>query len=152
MRTLQFTQESELRISKVRREMALAGADALLIADNANLYYLCGIVFRGYIYLPAQGRCVFFAIRPVDMRGDDLVYVRKPEQIPEELKRLGLPLPANLGLELDDLSYTDVERLRAAISPKAVCNASTQLRRARMVKTDKEIALIHEDGVKQAAA
>ena len=38
MRTLQFTQESELRISKVRREMALAGADALLIADNANLY------------------------------------------------------------------------------------------------------------------
>lgn len=152
MRTLQFTPESDLRISKVRREMALAGADALLIADNTNLYYLCGAVYRGYVYVPAQGRCIMFVIRPIDLKGDDLVYVRKPEQIPEELERLGLGLPARLGLELDDLSYSDVERLRAAMSPKRVCNASTVMRRARMVKTEREIALIHEDGLKQAAA
>lgn len=141
-----------MRISKVRRQMALAGADALLIADNTNIYYLCGAVFRGYVYVPVQGRCIMFVIRPVDLQGDDLIYVRKPEQIPAELERLGLPAPSSLGLELDDLSYSDVERLRSAMSPKGVCNASTVMRRARMVKTDAEVRLIHEDGMKQAAA
>lgn len=152
MRILQFTPESRLRISKVRRQMALAGADALLIADNTNIYYLCGAVFRGYVYVPVQGRCIMFVIRPVDLQGDDLIYVRKPEQIPAELERLGLPAPSSLGLELDDLSYSDVERLRSAMSPRGVCNASTVMRRARMVKTDAEVRLIHEDGMKQAAA
>lgn len=152
MRILQFTPESRLRISKVRREMALVGADALLIADNTDIYYLCGAVFRGYVYVPVQGRCIMFVIRPVDLQGDDLIYVRKPEQIPAELERLGLPAPSSLGLELDDLSYSDVERLRSAMSPKGVCNASTVMRRARMVKTDAEVRLIHEDGMKQAAA
>lgn len=141
-----------MRISKVRREMALVGADALLIADNTDIYYLCGAVFRGYVYVPVQGRCIMFVIRPVDLQGDDLIYVRKPEQIPAELERLGLPAPSSLGLELDDLSYSDVERLRSAMSPKGVCNASTVMRRARMVKTDAEVRLIHEDGMKQAAA
>ena len=152
MRILQFTPESRLRISKVRRQMALAGADALLIADNTNIYYLCGAVFRGYVYVPVQGRCIMFVIRPVDLQGDDLIYVRKLEQIPAELERLGLSVPSCLGLELDDLSYSDVERLRSAMSPRGVCNASTVMRRARMVKTDAEVRLIHEDGMKQAAA
>lgn len=152
MRTLQFTPESDLRISKVRREMALAGADALLIADNTNIYYLCGAVYRGYVYVPAQGRCIMFVIRPVDLKGDDLVYVRKPEQILSELERLGMPVPSSLGLELDDLPYSDIERLRAAMSPKGVSNASAVMRRARMVKTEAEVAMIREDGMKQAAA
>lgn len=141
-----------MRISKVRREMALAGADALLIADNTNIYYLCGAVFRGYVYVPVRGRCLMFVVRPVDLQGDDLIYVRKPEQIAAELERLGLPLPSSLGLEFDDLPYSDVERLRSAMAPKGVCNASTVMRRARMVKTDAEVRLIHEDGMKQAAA
>lgn len=141
-----------MRISKVRREMALVGADALLIADNTDIYYLCGAVFRGYVYVPVQGRCLMFVIRPVDLQGDDVIYVRKPEQIPAELERLGLSVPSCLGLELDDLSYSDVERLRSAMSPRGVCNASTVMRRARMVKTDAEVRLIHEDGMKQAAA
>lgn len=152
MQQLKFTDESRLRISKVRREMALLGADALLVADNTNIYYLCGAVFRGYIYVPAQGRCIMFVIRPVDIHGEDVVYIRKPEQIREELQKLGLPEPLNLGLELDDISYSDITRLQAALAPRGIANASTVLRRTRMVKTDEEIALIHQDGLKQAAA
>lgn len=151
MSTLQFTEESNLRISKVRRNMALSGIDAMLIADNNNIYYLCSQVFRGYIYVPAQGRCIMFVIRPVDMQGSDVVYIRKPEQIVSELQQLGLTPPVNLGLELDDLPYSEVERLKSALAPKAVANASTVLRRARMIKTEEEIRLIREDGMKQAA-
>ena len=149
---LKFSPESELRISKVRRQMFATGAQALLIADNANLYYLCGAVFRGYIYLPLEGRPVMFIMRPVGIEGPDVVYIRKPEQIPAELERLGLPKAEVLGLEEDDLSYSDIERLKAAMTPAKMINASTVMRRARIVKTDEEIRLIREDGLKQAAA
>lgn len=152
MDNMTFSSESELRISKVRREMAHAGVEAFLIADNANIYYLCGTVFRGYVYVPLQGRCIMFVIRPVSVKGDDVVKIRKPEQIAEELTRMGMPEPASLGLELDDLSYSDVERLKAALHPESVVNASVLMKRARMVKTDAEIGLIREDGRKQAAA
>lgn len=150
--TLQFSTESNLRISKVRRNMALAGIDAMLIADNTNIYYLCGRVFRGYIYVPAQGQCVMFVIRPVNIHGADAVHIRKPEQIPAELQRLGIDLPVNLALELDDLPYSDIERLKSTFTPKALANASTVMRRTRMVKTEAEIRMINEDGLKQAAA
>ncbi|MCM1005925.1 MAG: Xaa-Pro peptidase family protein [Prevotella sp.] len=152
MQTLQFTPECQLRISKVRKQMALTGIDALLITDNTNIYYLTGAVFRGYVYVPAQGRCLMFVIRPVELHGDDLIYIRKPEQIVAELQKLGLKLPSTLGLELDDISYSDVERLKNALKPKALANASTCMRRARMVKTELEIKKIHEDGIKQASA
>ena len=152
MHTVTFSSELELRISKVRREMALVGAEALLIADNANIYYLSGTVFRGYIYVPVQGRCLMFVIRPVDIEGPDVISIRKPEQIACELERLGMSIPSALGFELDDLSYSDIERLKAAFKPVCVPNASTVLKRARMVKTDAEVALIREDGHKQAAA
>jgi len=151
MSILQFTEESNLRIAKVRRNMALSGIDAVLIADNNNIYYLCSQVFRGYIYVPAQGRCLIFVIRPVDIQGPDVVYIRKPEQIVSELQQLGLTPPVNLGLEFDDLPYSEVERLRSALTPKAVANASTVMRRARMIKTEAEIRMISEDGLKQAA-
>ncbi|MCM1319346.1 MAG: Xaa-Pro peptidase family protein [Muribaculaceae bacterium] len=151
MRTLNFTPETQLRISKVRRQMALTGAEALLITDTSNIYYLTSAVFRGYVYVPAQGRCLMLAIRPVELKGDDLIYIRKPEQIPAELERLGISLPAALGLELDDISFSDIERIKAAMKPVAVPNASTVMRRARMVKTDAEIAKIREDGIKQAS-
>lgn len=152
MHTLVFSPESEQRITKVRRQMAHNGIDAVLITDSTNLYYLCGAVFRGYIYVPLGGRCLMFVIRPVELSGPDLIYIRKPEQICDELKKLGMPIPSTLGLELDDLSYSDIERLQSAMSPKKMLNASTVMRRARMQKTDAEIALIHEDGMKQAAA
>lgn len=151
MRTLNFTPETELRISKVRRQMALTGADALLLTDTSNIYYLTGGVFRGYVYVPAQGRSLMFAIRPVELEGKDLIYIRKPEQIPAELEKLGMPLPSSLGLELDDISYSDIERLKAAMKPVAVPNASGVMRRTRMVKTEAEIAKIREDGIKQAS-
>lgn len=152
MHTVTFSSEFELRISKVRREMALVGAEALLVADNSNIYYLCGTVFRGYIYVPAQGRCLMFVIRPVDIEGPDVISIRKPEQIADELAALGMQMPSSVGLELDDLSFSDIERLKSALRPVAVPNASAVLKRARMVKTDAEVAMIREDGLKQAAA
>lgn len=152
MAILNLTEESHLHIEKVRARMREEGIDAVLIADNANLYYICFAVFRGYIYIPAEGRPLCFVIRPIDLLGDDVVSLRKPEQIPALLAERGYRQPAVLGLEMDDLSYSDVERLHKAMGDCPVRNASPVLRSARMIKTAEEVKLIHADGMRQAAA
>ena len=56
--------EIEIRIEAVRRHMSKAGADALLVATNANIYYTTGRFFRGYVYIPFEGSPVWFVIKP----------------------------------------------------------------------------------------
>ena len=126
--------------------MKADGVDALLISDNANLYYLTGRVFAGYVYLPADGMPIYFVRRPVKMEGDGVVEIRKPEQMAETI---GLNLPEKLGLELDVTAWSTVKRLSNVFPASEIANASTIMRKARAVKTDVEIDKIRISGVKQ---
>ena len=75
--------ELMLRASKIQEKMKANGVDACLIAGNANLYYISDRVFRGYVYIEQQGEPIYFVIRPVGLKGTNVVYIRKPEQIAE---------------------------------------------------------------------
>ncbi len=144
--------EVELRLERLVPMMKESGMDAMLIGSNANIFYAAGRFFRGYVYLTAQGRAIYFVIRPdIYAKNDDVVVIRKPEQIPAELGLLGIEPPKSMGLELDTLSYSDVERLKKVFAESTVLNASPILRRGRMVKTPFEIRLMKEDGEHQAA-
>lgn len=145
--------EVELRLQKLTAIMKTNGADALLIASNANIYYASGRFFRGYIYLSAEGNEIFFIVRPnIFVVEDDVVPVRKPENIPDELSRLHLPMPGSIGLELDSLPWSECERLKKLFPEARLVNASPILREARMVKTPYEISQMKADGIHQAAA
>ena len=54
--------EFQKRIDSVRSVMASAtdAPDALLLADNSNIYDLTGRVFAGWIYVPFEGDVIFF--------------------------------------------------------------------------------------------
>ena len=43
--------EQQKRLGRVREGMRAAGIGAALIRSNANIYYLTGRVFRGFIYI-----------------------------------------------------------------------------------------------------
>jgi len=51
--------EYSLRMSRLRDALCGSDADALLVSDNANIYYLTGRVFAGYIYIPAAAPEIF---------------------------------------------------------------------------------------------
>lgn len=143
--------EIEIRIEAVRRHMSKAGADALLVATNANIYYTTGRFFRGYVYIPLEGSPVWFVIKPdVYDREDDVAVIHKPEMIPGKLSEMGVPLPEAVGLEFDVLTYSEVMRLKALFPQAQPVNGSTALRQARMVKTPYELSLMKEDGIHQA--
>ena len=84
---------------KIQEKMKANGVDACLIAGNANLYYISDRVFRGYVYIEQQGEPIYFVIRPVGLKGTNVVYIRKPEQIAEELANRNIAAPQKIGLE-----------------------------------------------------
>lgn len=138
-----------LRLERVRRLMSEAGLEAVLLSDNTNAFYITGRVIRGYIYIEATGRTLYFVRRPAGLLGENIHQIRKPEDI---TAILGDTAAHVIGLELDSMPYSMVERLRKVFPNSEIGNASPVLRRARAVKTPLEISLITESGVKQTEA
>ncbi|MDE7476094.1 MAG: Xaa-Pro peptidase family protein [Duncaniella sp.] len=133
------------RLDRIKSQMAEQEISALLISDNANKYYLTGRVYAGYAYIPVEGEPIFFIRRPVELKGDGVVYIRKPEEI---ALTIGLNVPEAIGLELDVLPYSTAMRLKKIFPESELKNASTVMRQARAVKTEEQIDMIRRSGVK----
>ena len=77
-----FQPESSLRWKRVQSVLQSINADAVLLNTNANLYYSSGRVFNGYTYIPSEGEAIYFVRRPIGLKGENVHYIHKPEQIP----------------------------------------------------------------------
>jgi len=150
----------ETHIEKIRKEMHLAGAEALLITSNANMYYAIGQIVMGYLYIPLEGFPMLFVRRPVGLAEVGLApnkyeetqhtallhYVRKPEQITEIMSEHGISLPNSIMIEGDTLSHNEWLRYEAILKPAKVINGTPAIQQARSIKTETEIELIRRSG------
>lgn len=137
--------EHAKRVTKARDAMARHGLDALLISDNANIYYFTGRVYSGYLYIPASGDVQFFVRRPIGLEGNGVQYIRKPEQMAGHIS----DNPSTIGYELDLLPYESALRLMEVFPAAKPVNASPLMRETRAVKTPMEIGLIRQSGIRQ---
>lgn len=135
--------EIDTRIAKITAEMKADGADSILIADNANKYYITGRVFAGWLSVSSSGTVHAWVRRPITLHGDNISFVRKPEEI---------TFDGNvIGLEFATLTAADFLRISAIIQGKPTANASAIMRRARATKTPYEIQRIAESGQRHDA-
>lgn len=125
-----------MRIQKVMQEK---GVDGCLLTNGINLFYATGHIYSGYFYLPAEGEPWYFVKRPNGLVGEHVVYLRKPEQLPDLFRENGLSMPQHLLLEADELTYSDYTRLQSTFQPQTTGNATALLRQIRRVKTPWEI-------------
>ncbi|MCD7926886.1 MAG: Xaa-Pro peptidase family protein [Bacteroides sp.] len=144
--------ELKLRRDKIRYLMAQQGIDAALIACNVNLLYTYGQIVSGYLYLPLQSPALLFVKRPNNIKGEHIFSIRKPEHIVDLLKENGLPMPAKLMLEGNELSYADYIRLAALFPESEVVNGTSIIREARSIKTPMEIEFLRRSGKLHAQA
>ena len=166
--TVELADDLKLRWSRLQKRVREAGADALVIGTNVNLFYVSGKVFMGHAYIPAEGAPCFFVRRPcglavgadpcvrpghthgcapTDVRVFD---VRKVEQIPEILQDIGAPLPKKVLIEDDDLSHSDWVRLAAVFGNNVVGGGSAVLRQCRATKTPYEVRVMKLTGARQS--
>lgn len=142
--------EIHLHLKKIREVMIQNDVDALLIGSNANIYYTSGRFFRGYVYITSEGAALWFVIKPtVYDNTEDVFLIRKPEDIPGILIDRNYSLPKNIALEQDDLTFSQIIRLRNLFPEAEYGNGSLVLKRARMTKTPWEIEEMKYDGIHQ---
>lgn len=143
-----LSDEISLHIRKIQDEMP--PESSLLVAGNVNVFYSTGRFFRGYVWIPKEGEPLYFVVKPqIYAAAGNIVFVRKPEQIPDELARRGVAVTPAIGLEEDVLTYSDTLRLMKIFPQAAIFNSTPCLRNARMVKTPFEIEQMRTDGRKQ---
>ena len=132
-----------LRLDRLDFIMGATGTDTVVVCSNANLYYLCGRVFCGFIlYHRGSRRPVYFVRRPVTLTGIDIVPIHKPEQIAEHLDAFGLQPLGLTALETESRSYAQTVRLAKALGLEKFTAADSIFRRVRAVKTPAEIKRI----------
>jgi Xaa-Pro aminopeptidase len=139
------------RQQRVQRALRHIGADGILLTTDVNIFYLTGLVFNGYYYLPADDDPLLFVKRPGGLSGARLFSIRKPEQIPAIFSANGWPLPENVLLETDEVSYNECMRLQNIFHIKRMDNATTFMRRIRMIKTPWEIGELRKSADRHAA-
>lgn len=127
------------KLEKIQQQMELSGADACLLCVDVNLYYLTEHIYNGYFYIPGEGKPYFFIKRPTGFSGENVFYIRKPEDIPGILSDTGIELPEYLWLETDVLSYNESVRLEKIFRPARLGDAGKLMRNVRKVKTAEEI-------------
>lgn len=129
--------EQQLRLERLKLSCPA------LICDNANLFYLTGRVFAGYMLVGPDIAPRYFIKRPLELSGDGITYIRKPEDIDSRIPELGL--------ELSTLAWTDAERLQKALGADRLINVSPAIMAARAIKTPSEIDALRSDGIRQSA-
>lgn len=137
-----MTKELSKRLAKIREQLVISDVDACLLSTTVNILYANGSIFSGYYYIPVEGDPVRFVKRPVGMTGENLQYIRKPEQLPDLLRESGHQLPEKLMLEGDEISHGDWMRLQACFKGVELINGTNDLRKVRSIKTDFEVSLI----------
>lgn len=143
-----FKSEIDLRRNKIADSLKSKGIDAILICDNANLFYTSSRVFSGFTYISDDGEELFFVRRPVGLKGDNTVYIRKVENIADELGKKGIAMPARLAVELDTTPYNEVKRFAAAFPGSEIVDGSAIMRAVRSVKTDFEVEQLRKCGIR----
>lgn len=129
----------QMKWIRIQKVMQGKGADGCLLTNGINLFYATGHIYSGYFYLPAEGEPWYFVKRPNGLVGEHVVYLRKPEQLPDLFRENGLSMPQHLLLEADELTYSDYTRLQSIFQPQTTGNATALLRQIRKVKTPWEI-------------
>lgn len=137
-------QEFNNRIKSVQKAIIKLQADACIITSPVNLFYLCGYIVDGYLFIQPDGEPILFVKRPDGIEEDNVIYIRKPELIPDFLCERNIQLPKKLLLENDVLSYSTAVRLFNAMKQPELMNISGEMRLIRTIKSEYELAQTRE--------
>lgn len=143
------TTELEYRCKKLQEYMAAAGLDAVIIVQNADLFYFTGTVQNGNLYIPVLGQPLFMVRKDaararMESGLKEVIPFGSLKDIPGILRQYGYPEPKRIGLELDVLPVLFFERYLKVYPNAEYCDATPLIRKVRMIKSHYEIHLMKD--------
>ena len=141
--------ELEYRYRKLQTEMAAAGLDAVIMLQNADLFYFTGTIQTGNLYVPASGEPVYLVRRDflrarMECGLPEVVPFSSPNDLPCLIAERGYPTPQRIGLELDLLPVNLYRKYRELYPKAEFLDASPHIRRVRAVKSHYEIHILQD--------
>ena len=143
------TTELEYRCKKLQEYMMSDSLDAVIIVQNADLFYFTGTVQSGNLYVPASGQPLFMVRKEagrarMESGLKEVIPFSSMKDIPAILARYGYPAPKRIGMELDVLPVNFYERYRTLYPNADVSDATPLIRKVRMIKSHYEIHLMKD--------
>lgn len=141
--------ELEYRCKRLQELMQTAALDAVIIVQNADLYYFTGTVQNGCLYVPAQGQPLYLVRRDqararMESGLKEVLPFASPKDIPGIVAQYGYPAPQRIGLEFDVLPIIFLERYRKVWPDTPFLDATPLIRQVRMIKSHYEIHLMQD--------
>lgn len=141
--------ELEYRCSRLQGYMAETGLDAVIIVQNADLFYFTGTTQSGCLYVPAQGQPIYMARKEfsrarMESGLKEIVPFGSMKDIPGILTHYGYPEPKRIGMELDVVPVSFFERYRKVYPNAEFSDATPLIRKVRMIKSHYEIHLMKD--------
>ncbi len=143
------TTELEYRCNKLQEQMRDAGHDAMIIVQNADLFYFTGTVQSGCLYVPVSGQPLFLVRKDagrarMESGLKEVIPCGSLRDMASLVADYGYPAPRSIAMEFDVLPCTVLECYRA-IFPGALFSDGTPLiRLVRMIKSHYEIHLMKD--------
>ena len=143
------TSELNARSQRLQAEMVLAGLDAVLIMQNADLFYFTGSIQQGLLYIPVAGEPLYLVRKePGRARMESglkqIVPLKSPKDIPGLIAEHGLPLPKRAGMELDVVPVETFQRFAKVFPGCEMIGATHQIRLVRAIKSEYEIGIMKD--------
>ena len=141
--------ELEYRCKRLQELMAGQGLDAVIIVQNADLFYFTGTTQSGCLYVPAQGQPIYMARKEfsrarMESGLKEIVPFGSMKDIPGILAQYGYPGPKRIGMELDVLPVNFFERYKKVYPNAEYLDATPLIRQVRMIKSHYEIHLMKD--------
>ncbi|TYO99874.1 Xaa-Pro dipeptidase [Geothermobacter ehrlichii] len=148
---MRLTPTTELndRCRRLQCLMAEAGLDAVLMVQNADLFYFTGSIQQGLLYVPAAGEPLYMVRRDhgrarMESGLKEVIPLHSPRELPGIVRDYGYVLPQRLGLELDVLPVQFCRRLEKVLPGAAIDDATPLIRTVRAIKSDYEIGIMKD--------
>lgn len=141
--------ELERRRQALQRLMTTEGVDAVIILQNADLFYFTGTIQSGCLFIPAEGEPVYMVRRDVSRAQAEshlgrIVPFSSMREAPAILSGFGIGTPKRIGMELDVLPVSLFERYRKVFAGAEFLDATPMIRRVRMIKSAYELDIMRD--------
>jgi len=139
--------ELNRRLAALQSQMAAEDIEAVLVVQNADLFYFAGTAQQAHLYIPAAGPPLLMVRKDLarartESSLEHIVPLSSPRKIPGILADHGCSLPDALGLECDVLPANLYFTYQRIFPGCRLADAAPLIRRVRAVKSAYEIELI----------
>jgi len=143
------TVELEHRCKRLQDRMADSGLDAVLIVQNADLFYFTGTIQSGCLYVPVTGQPLYLVRRDIararmESGLKEVVPFASPKDVPRIIAEYGYPEPAKVGMEFDVVPVGFFERYKKVFPKAEFSDATSLIRLVRMIKSHYEIHIMKD--------